>query len=607
MAKTIETLVVEIDADIKGAQAGIKKTGLSIGKLTKSLIGANLAVQVLEKSVKAAAKFLGDSSKAASRAEEVWSKFGAVFKGQTADVKEWAVAYSESLGLATTETAALASSLQDTFVPLGFVREEATELSKALVELAGDVGSFNDSSRADVIRDFQSAIVGNTETIRKYGVVASQAAIEQEAINSGLIRNKRELTASSKAQAIYQLLVKGTADAQGDLERTQESTANVTRRLASAYTTLQEEVGKSINRGLTPLKAALAGILTEYNKVLAIENDYIAAQAALADATLSTSDEIAAQEAVVKRSLSILERFGDVQGQAAAGRLIAQEELRDARKRLAVLKEQLDYEERMGGFRAAEEGGQQRILDNAEELRLRQEAALAERTRLETREKTKAAAFHELELERTAAKEAARLASLARIAEAEAELDMQRQEAADEEEARRLEQINSINNAAESMGRILGQLIQGELTLAEAVKRVAVDLVSTVLRALGEQYAVEAAAAFAAALFPPNPAGFAKASGLALASGAAFAASGLVSSFADGTPPGGYVVPPGYTGDNFPVMAKSGETVNITPSGEGQGIQTQIIFQLDTDVLADTTMELIANRRILITAEDIAS
>ena len=77
-------------------------------------------------------------------------------------------------------------------------------------------------------------------------------------------------------------------------------------------------------------------------------------------------------------------------------------------------------------------------------------------------------------------------------------------------------------------------------------------------------------------------------------------------SFADGTPPGGYTVPQGYNGDNFPVSAKSGETVNITRAGEGGGA-AQITIMLDSQVLASVTTNLIENRKIVIRQSDVVA
>jgi hypothetical protein len=184
--------------------------------------------------------------KVASDAEETNSKFDAVFKNQSASVREWAKDFSDNVGRSTTANLGFLATIQDTLVPLGFMRDRAADMSKQVVELATDLGSFNNLPTADVVRDIQSAIVGNTETLRKYGVVASQDAIIQEALTSGLIKNKNELDATSKAQAIYNLLLQGTADAQGDAVRTAGSTANQMKKLKAQVEDLAIEFGQQL-------------------------------------------------------------------------------------------------------------------------------------------------------------------------------------------------------------------------------------------------------------------------------------------------------------------------------------------------------------------------
>lgn len=160
-------------------------------------------------------------------------------------------------------------------------------------------------------------------------------------------------------------------------------------------------------------------------------------------------------------------------------------------------------------------------------------------------------------------------------AEREAEIDRAffdaKMEMIDEEVSRRVEMMNMINAQAEATGEYIGKVIQGEMSLAEAAKNVATDVISTMLKALGQQYAVEAAAAIASSIWPPNPAGLAKGAGLGAASAAAFAAAGLVKSFATG----GVVPGTSYTGDNVPALVNSGEMIL------NQGQQSQLFSMLN--------------------------
>lgn len=71
--------------------------------------------------------------------------------------------------------------------------------------------------------------------------------------------------------------------------------------------------------------------------------------------------------------------------------------------------------------------------------------------------------------------------------------------------------------------------------------------------------------------------------------------------FATGTPAGGYIVPPGYSDDSFPVRARSGERVTVEPAGGSGGNQT-VILQLDGRVLGKAVTNLFDRRQALVPA-----
>jgi len=205
-----------------------------------------------------AVKPILDLIKAQSDAEEIANKFNVVFGRQADVVREWAGTFGQSVGRASSELQGMLATLQDTFVPLGFARKEATKLSISLTTLALDVASFNNKLDADVIRDFQSALVGNHETVRKYGIVITEAQLAAEALRSGIIETKRELTSQEKVQARLNLIIAGSKDAIGDLDRTQESYANTLKRFNAEVRVTQEELGKA----LIPLATELLGVMT---------------------------------------------------------------------------------------------------------------------------------------------------------------------------------------------------------------------------------------------------------------------------------------------------------------------------------------------------------
>lgn len=207
----------------------------SIGRVSRRLVGMvggifalRSALRGLRRSVGAGFGFVKDSADF----EESLSKFSVVFGDFAEDTARDLDVLADAVGRPRTELVDFASTFQDTLVPMGFLREEAAGLSVDLVKLAIDAASFGNKLDTDTVRDFQSALVGNTETVRKYGIVITAANTIQEAQRLGLVKNGKELTNIAKIQARLSLIQAGLSDAIGDAERTAGSFQNTMKRLS---------------------------------------------------------------------------------------------------------------------------------------------------------------------------------------------------------------------------------------------------------------------------------------------------------------------------------------------------------------------------------------
>jgi len=225
---------------LSAAGVGIRKFGRASFNVFKRLAkgAAALAVSLAG----AGAWFV----KGAADAEETESKFAAVFKNLTSEAETWAGEFGAAVNRNKTAIQGWMSTLQDTFVPLGFTREKSLDLSKQLTKLTVDLSSFNNVAESDVLRDLQSAMVGNHETMRKYGVILTETSVKQEAVNLGLADSTKSVSDAAKVQARYSLIMKGTTDAQGDAERTSGSFTNQMRGLQSAVKDGRIAIGKAI-------------------------------------------------------------------------------------------------------------------------------------------------------------------------------------------------------------------------------------------------------------------------------------------------------------------------------------------------------------------------
>ena len=187
---------------------------------------------------------LGKFVMAASTAREQQSKFNVVFGEFAPEAQKFAQSISDSFGIAESEMVKLLAGLQDTFVPLGFSRKEASKLSQSIAQLALDVGSFNDIATGDVARRFTSAIVGNHEAVRELGINMTEASLKAKAQQLGLIQLGDEMTTTAKILSRLQILYDDTTDAQGDLIKTQDEFANKLRGVQGQFKTLAEQIGE---------------------------------------------------------------------------------------------------------------------------------------------------------------------------------------------------------------------------------------------------------------------------------------------------------------------------------------------------------------------------
>ena len=224
-----------LEADSRKARKSLSTVA---GALTGVAVAAGAAALALSATIGK------EVIKAGSDVEEMMGKFDAVFRENAESVEEWADSFGDDVGRSKFELMGFASTLQDTFVPMGFARDEGAELSKQLTELAIDLASFNNEAEPETIASLQSALVGNHETMRKYGVIITQATLGQELMNMGIADGVRSATEQQKVQARMNIIMAGTTDAQGDAERTAGSLANMQRRLKSTMSEMMGEAGR---------------------------------------------------------------------------------------------------------------------------------------------------------------------------------------------------------------------------------------------------------------------------------------------------------------------------------------------------------------------------
>jgi hypothetical protein len=225
---------------MRNVQRVSKKTSQTISKAWKT---ASIAVAAATAAMAVGFKIAID---AASDLQEVQGKFDVVFADQKREAEDMAKVLVDSYAMSTREAKQYMSSIQDLLVPMGMQADKALLMSHEVVKLSADLGSFNNLPTAQVMLDIQSALVGNFETMKKYGVILNETVIKQKALEMGLWNGKGMVDANTKAQIAYKLMLEGSAAAIGDQERTMGSYANQMKLLKAQTEDISAAIGDKL-------------------------------------------------------------------------------------------------------------------------------------------------------------------------------------------------------------------------------------------------------------------------------------------------------------------------------------------------------------------------
>ena len=245
-----------------------KSTGLAtdiVRKQLQALIAGGVALEAGRHLL----QFGRDSVMAASDAEEASAKFDQVFRDLSSGVRDELEQMADVNRRSVYDLVNFASTLQDTFVPLGFAREEAAALSTSIVQLGTDIAAFSNKSDADVIQNLTSAIVGNHEAVRSYGIVLTETVLKQELARIGALELTGAALEVAKAQARVNIIMRASADAQGAAVREADSYANTLKAWDAAILDLKVSLGESLLPMMTQLASAAITIAD------ALNDDYV--------------------------------------------------------------------------------------------------------------------------------------------------------------------------------------------------------------------------------------------------------------------------------------------------------------------------------------------
>lgn len=203
-----------------------------------------------------------DAVKAASNMQESMSKVNVIFGASSLKIDAFAKTAARSIGMSRQSVMDAAGTFGIFGKSAGLTGDALSDFSNKFTTLAADLASFNNTTPEDAIQAIGSALRGEYEPIRRYGVLLNEATLKQEAMRLGIFKGSGALTAQQKILAAQSAIFQQTDDAQGDYNRTSDSLANTQKQLKARFEDLQVSVGQK----LLPVMQDLLGVMTDTAK-----------------------------------------------------------------------------------------------------------------------------------------------------------------------------------------------------------------------------------------------------------------------------------------------------------------------------------------------------
>lgn len=241
----------KVSKEMDGAGKAAEKAGDKAGKGFGGKLGAGVLGAAAKVAGPLAAIFAVDkivdfgkvSVGLASDLNETVSKSATIFGQQSKAIEQWANGAAKNLGLSKSEALAAAAGFGDMFTQIGFSGKEAAKSSKSVVQMAADLGSFNNLETGDVLDKISGAMRGEYDSLQAVIPNINAARVENEALAATGKKSAKELTAQEKAQATLAIIQKDGAKAMGDFAKTSGGAANQSKIFAAQSADLKAKLG----------------------------------------------------------------------------------------------------------------------------------------------------------------------------------------------------------------------------------------------------------------------------------------------------------------------------------------------------------------------------
>lgn len=264
-------LALELGIDTSTLRRQLTRAGTEAERqLTTSFssIGKKMAIAIgTAFSVKKITSFTKECLSLGSDLTEVQNVVDTAFKSMSSYVDSFAKNAMKNFGMSETVAKKYMGTIGAMNNSFGFSEKASYNMAEAITGLTGDVASFYNLASDEAFTKLKSIWTGETESLKELGVVMTQTALDEYALNNGFGKTTAKMTEQEKVMLRFQYVTNALSDASGDFIKTQDSWANQTRILSLQFDSLKASLGQGFINLFTPIIKGLNNLLAKLSAV----------------------------------------------------------------------------------------------------------------------------------------------------------------------------------------------------------------------------------------------------------------------------------------------------------------------------------------------------
>lgn len=292
-----ENIYLKVSHNFKEATAGVKNFGNAVSHATPQFNGANKNLNKMRGSLR-------NLTTDANRGANAFSSLGKVLSfgiktytivqaaNAVAKLVQMAMDGTEIINLFSVSMGALATETNKSLVQLselsgldltnlqqatgtftmlarsmGLTNKAAAQIGLNATKMSVDLSSLVNVPIDQVFADVKSGLIGQTETVYKYGADLTEAALKEEALALGIDKSVRSMTQGEKMFLRMSKFMKASSLATGDFAKTIDTCANQIRLLKENLITCGRTLGTLFLPMMTKIVPYIRAVVMVVNEL----------------------------------------------------------------------------------------------------------------------------------------------------------------------------------------------------------------------------------------------------------------------------------------------------------------------------------------------------